>query len=1068
MAPCLPLQSPSRPDGVWALALDSSSDLIALLDARGCVLWANATLSRATGRELPQLIGRPLHEAFKPAGASSTWQRLCELGEAGPAESGVLELADFNWHDGAGGSRCTHGRLTPLNADHTAGDAAWLCVLVERTEFHRLQSACDADRKRLRAVQEGWRIGMWTQDLPDGAYLMDRHMRALWGLDTQDETPPVIPLAEALFPEERTVEVYFSSLKAVGVYSHRHRLKRPDGGIRHVHARWEVHGDEHGTPVSAIGVQTDDTEVYALVESLNAANHQLSMAVELGNVGLWRRDVGTERVVFNERGRQILGLPPMPDGMALAQMRELIHPDDRARVDLIAQQSDDRDVPVDVVARYRHGDGGWRHIHTRRLVVRDPDGNIIEFMGLALDVTEQMERVRHADALTRRLEATATAAGLGMWSHKPATGQTQWNAQMFALTGRRPEHGGPTLQQWLDDIVHPDDRDAMQRAHHELAGAMAHATSQLEYRVRWPDGQVRWLLNRSHNETTDGSVMFVGVTIDITERVRTEAELRQAHERIALAVHGAGIGTWERDVKHDTVRWDAQMYLLRGIAPQDESSSANALRYELAHPDDIDNIVALNKQSVRDRTMCTYEFRVRMPDGSYRWLASRSIPIVDKSGEVVRQLGVNWDVHERVTAEAERQDKLVAQRESQAKSEFLARMSHELRTPLNAVLGFTQLLQLAHSSPLNDDQRTKLDHIRSAGEHLLSLINDVLDLSSLESGQLKLDLQPVPLADVLREAMALVEPTARRAGVMLRVEPMDVVLKVDRIRARQVLINLLSNGIKYNRARGRVTVSAHAEGDQVVMQVKDTGRGMTAEQLAHLFEPFNRLGMEREGIEGVGMGLAVVKALVERMGGAVNALSEPHVGSHFEVRLPRDAPEADAATESAANASANDATPPSSDAIPAAQTPDTRPAPSPRGRPSTGAPPAAPTTRQGQLLYIEDNPVNVLLVEELVRTHAGLSITSEVTGIDGVKRARALRPDLILIDMQLPDIHGFEVLRRLRHDPETAHIPCIALSANAMPDDIARATEAGFSDYWTKPINFAVFLKALDGLFPAA
>jgi CheY-like chemotaxis protein/anti-sigma regulatory factor (Ser/Thr protein kinase) len=326
-------------------------------------------------------------------------------------------------------------------------------------------------------------------------------------------------------------------------------------------------------------------------------------------------------------------------------------------------------------------------------------------------------------------------------------------------------------------------------------------------------------------------------------------------------------------------------------------------------------------------------------------------------------------------------------------------------------------------------------HIQSAGEHLLSLINDVLDLSSLESGEVRLDLRPVPLAGVLQEASALVEPAARAAGVSLQVDDTAAVVHADRIRMRQVVLNLLSNAVKYNTARGHVRVSAGERGDETWLAVTDTGRGMTRQQLAHLFEPFNRLGVEREGIEGSGVGLSVVKALVERMGGTVRVESTPGTGSRFEVSLPRAVATAEA-----------DAEPPSP--------------------PETAAPaPPSPKSR-GRLLYIEDNPVNALLVEEMVRQHAGVQIETVPGGIAGVARARVLQPDLILVDMQLPDIDGYEVLSRLRAQPATAAIRCVALSANAMPEDIARATAAGFAEYWTKPIQLKRFIDALARLMP--
>jgi CheY-like chemotaxis protein len=252
-----------------------------------------------------------------------------------------------------------------------------------------------------------------------------------------------------------------------------------------------------------------------------------------------------------------------------------------------------------------------------------------------------------------------------------------------------------------------------------------------------------------------------------------------------------------------------------------------------------------------------------------------------------------------------------------------------------------------------------------------------------------------------------------------------------------VLINLVSNAIKYNRRGGTVVIETGDDGVVATLTVRDTGRGLSAEQIAALFEPFNRFGVEQEGIEGTGIGLTIVKSLVDGMQGRIDVASEPGHGTRFSVTLP-------AASVAAA---------------PSAPAPEVAPAPVPaRSGDAAG--------RRGTILYIEDNQVNVLLVEELVKSLGGLTIVSELTGTAGVERAIALRPDLVLIDLQLPDFDGYEVLRRLRAEPATRAIPCVALSANAMREEIERGLATGFVDYWTKPIDFAVFIAAIERMFP--
>jgi CheY-like chemotaxis protein/anti-sigma regulatory factor (Ser/Thr protein kinase) len=293
----------------------------------------------------------------------------------------------------------------------------------------------------------------------------------------------------------------------------------------------------------------------------------------------------------------------------------------------------------------------------------------------------------------------------------------------------------------------------------------------------------------------------------------------------------------------------------------------------------------------------------------------------------------------------------------------------------------------------------------------------------------------------VRQSRPLLHSLATQHGVNLETGTLSGVARADPTRLRQVLINLISNAIKYNRPGGVVAVESRGDGGEATLSVRDTGRGLRAEQVASLFEPFNRFGVESEGIEGTGIGLTIVKALVDGMGGRIEVESEPGHGTTFRVALPAASP----------------ATPSEDDDGGARE----------RALAAADLAAAASIERQGTILYIEDNPVNVLLVEELVRTVGGLDVISEPTGAAGIARAAAALPDLVLVDLQLPDFDGYEVLRRLRADVRTRGIACVALSANAMREDIERGLAAGFTDYWTKPIDFSVFIAALHRLFPS-
>jgi hypothetical protein len=375
------------------------------------------------------------------------------------------------------------------------------------------------------------------------------------------------------------------------------------------------------------------------------------------------------------------------------------------------------------------------------------------------------------------------------------------------------------------------------------------------------------------------------------------------------------------------------------------------------------------------------------------------------------------------------------------------------------VLGFSQLLLTDDGATISGralTRRQSLEHIHRAGQHLLGLIDDVLDLARIEGGEMTLVREPVALDELVRQTLPLLAPQARAADVRLVAGALELTVMADAKRLRQVLLNLVSNGIKYNRAGGEVAVDAVAAGALVHLRVRDDGRGIAPARLPELFQPFNRLGADSEGIEGTGIGLAIVRSLVEHMGGHVQVQSELDRGSLFEVVLPA-APAGRRLAAANGEAAAAGESPPSSSGSGAAR----RVTADHAGR---RAPADMPPRR---VLYIEDNEVNALIVRELIATTPGYELRVAPDGAGGLALARDWPAELVLLDMQLPDMDGFAVLRRLRELPQTAGLPVVALSANVLPDQVRRGLAAGLTDYWTKPLDMARFLERLAALLPA-
>lgn len=446
------------------------------------------------------------------------------------------------------------------------------------------------------------------------------------------------------------------------------------------------------------------------------------------------------------------------------------------------------------------------------------------------------------------------------------------------------------------------------------------------------------------------------------------------------------------------------------------------------------------KRVLAENRVTNYELTAHARDGKETVVSYNATTFHDRDRKLQGVFAAARDITERKLLDQALNEtniklesaKSIAEKANLAKSDFLSSMSHELRSPLNAILGFAQLIE-SGSPPLTPRQKSNIDQILLAGWYLLDLINEILDLALIESGKLLLSLEPMSFNEVMSDCQAMIEPQAQKSGIHLTFPQFDspYFVKADRTRVKQILINLLSNSIKYNRADGTVVVNYSANtADRIRISITDTGEGLSVENLAQLFQPFNRLGREAGTEEGTGIGLVVSKRLVELMGGAIGAESTVGKGSVFWIELIlTDAPQITLDDDQ-----------------------------------SLAIVPANISAEMPlrTLLYVEDNPANLLLVESLLERRPDIHLLSAQDGLRGIEVARASLPDVILMDINLPGISGIHALEILRKDLTTAHIPVIALSANAMPRDIVRGLEVGFFRYLTKPIKLNEFLDTLD------
>lgn len=692
-------------------------------------------------------------------------------------------------------------------------------------------------------------------------------------------------------------------------------------------------------------------------------------------------------------------------------------------------------VPVrNFRCRAKDSSGAIRYLRINGVPTFDAHGVFGGYRGTTVDETAEVSARQEAEGIQHLLRLTTESVPAFIGYHDKETRLRYANSFYKRIAGVEADALiGRTIAEVFGE-------EMAQRSQPYVARALMGEVTRHDNDLIALDGSiVRTESTLIPDRDENGNVVgFFVMSLDVTERKRAESERERTRLALEAAQRLAHVGSFERTFDSEQFYWTEELYHIHGLDPDGPPVTMDLFLQHI-HPGDRDRVQRLLDKAIRTRQRSySFEYRAVRPDGVERNVTASGEFTYDADGTPVKMIGSIQDItaQKRIQAALERA-KLDAETANRAKTEFLSSMSHELRTPMNAVLGYTQLLLQNKKEPVSTRQQRQLNQILKSGQHLLNLINDILDLSRIESGRVELAIRDLPLDKVVAECLGLVDSLAARNRISIVDKTRGkspFVVHCDDVRLKQAMVNLLSNAIKFNRMGGKVTIDCEERRDgSIRISIEDTGNGIPLTRQRELFEPFSRLDATQRGIEGTGIGLAISKQLIERMGGKIGFTSEVGVGSTFWIDVPSTAELHSEARETPADHAA-----------------ETEPA---FKLSSAG---------QRQLLYVEDDESNLRLLEEVVSHIPNLSLLSATDAENGIRIARESRPDIIVMDINLPGMNGFEALARLKREPETNNIPVIALSAAAMSKDIKKGAEAGFFSYLTKPFVIDDLLGTID------
>ncbi|MBD2429170.1 PAS domain-containing protein [Phormidium sp. FACHB-1136] len=948
---------------------------------------------------------------------------------------------------------------TAAEVDLVRETAERLWTTMQRAEA---EAAVKDLSERLALALQAGSIGTWDWDCVNEVN-WDGQMYVLYGMQNLRERAVYPTWRDSLHPDDRDrVEALLhAALRGEADYNTEFRILRPNGELRWIQAVAQVQTDPHGNPKRMVGINQDITDRKNAEAALRRQTNRLTLALQAGGFGAGEWDF-VNPPDWDEQVYKIYGLQDLGRPATYQDWRDLLHPDDASQVEATLAQAPQAQGILTAEFRIVRLDGQLRWVQAFAQTERDAAGTPLRMVSITQDITDRKQAELALQEQTNRLKLALRAGSYGIWEWD-LVNDPIWDDRIYEDYGLQDLGRPLTYQDWCNHI-HPDDRPWVE-AQLE-ADLRARIPFSAEFRICRPDGELRWVLSiaKLYCDGQGQPMRMVGIHQDITHRKLAEQEICNSQAKFQRLVDDIG----DKFVVFSIAGGTLFTYVsggfqsVFGVPPEAVLGRhwADTIQW---FPESIE-LAQSEDETLRTGQVSSQEFEMSFvhPDGGIRTIHVVQHPVWDSDDSLLAVEGVVEDITERKAAEAElHRTNAELERATRLKDEFLANMSHELRTPLNAILGMTEGLQEEIFGPLTERQQRSLNTIERSSSHLLSLINDILDLSKIEAGQVDLDFNAISVSLLCSASVTFVKQQAYKKRQQITTLIPDGLpdLYGDDRRLRQVLINLLTNAVKFTPEGGHITLAANyialAQNDVqaeifihpqanlgdtlglLSISITDTGIGIRPEDAQRLFQPFVQVNtaLNRQ-YEGTGLGLSLVKRLVEMHGGEVTLTSEVGSGSCFTVQLP----------------------------IIALPNPDGSPA---HFTESIKAEAPVDPTEAPLILLAEDNEANLSTSSSYLEAK-GYRLVIARNGLEAIDLATTTQPDLILMDIQMPHLDGLEAIRQIRQKPALATVPIITLTALAMPADRERCLEAGANHYLSKPIRLRQLSEIITTLLVQA